>query len=115
MLAIDDVLIEYPASIFKDVVVYVTVEPCIMCCHAMRLVGIRKVYYACKNERFGGCGSVLSIHEAELEDGLEMLECFVDEEKKLDAIMLLRRFYLTENSNAPNPKKKCNRVLKHTI
>ncbi len=32
-----------------------------------------------------------------------------------DAIMLLRRFYMSENQNAPNPKKKATRVLKTDI
>lgn len=43
---------------------YVTCEPCIMCAGALALIKIRKVYFGCKNERFGGCGSILSIHEA---------------------------------------------------
>jgi tRNA(Arg) A34 adenosine deaminase TadA len=34
-----------------------------MCAGALRLVGITKVYYGCRNDRFGGCGSVLGIHE----------------------------------------------------
>lgn len=40
---------------------YVTCEPCIMCAGALSLVGIRHVYYGCSNDRFGGCGSILSI------------------------------------------------------
>ena len=40
---------------------YVTVEPCIMCAAALRLVGVRRVFFGCINERFGGCGSVLPI------------------------------------------------------
>lgn len=46
----------------KGVVLYVTVEPCIMCASAMRQVGIEKVIYGCANDRFGGCGGVQSIH-----------------------------------------------------
>ena len=41
---------------------YVTVEPCIMCASAMRQVGIEKVVYGCANDRFGGVGGVRSIH-----------------------------------------------------
>lgn len=41
---------------------YVTCEPCIMCAGALSIVGIRRVVYGCKNERFGGNGSILSIH-----------------------------------------------------
>ena len=33
-----------------------------MCASALRQYGIRTVYYGCGNDRFGGNGSVLSIH-----------------------------------------------------
>ncbi len=42
---------------------YVTCEPCIMCAGALALLGIGHVYYGCQNDRFGGCGSILSLHE----------------------------------------------------
>ena len=46
--------------------VYVTVEPCVMCACALRLAGICQVVYGCDNERFGGCGSVLDVHNKPL-------------------------------------------------
>ena len=45
---------------------YVTVEPCIMCTCALRLAEICQVVYGCDNERFGGCGSVLNVHNKSL-------------------------------------------------
>ena len=33
-----------------------------MCASALRLVGIGLVVFGCGNERFGGCGSVHSLH-----------------------------------------------------
>ncbi|DBA91452.1 TPA: tRNA(adenine34) deaminase [Trebouxia sp. C0004] len=42
---------------------YVTCEPCIMCAGALASLGIGHVYYGCQNDRFGGCGSILSLHE----------------------------------------------------
>lgn len=68
---------------------YVTVEPCIMCAAALRLLSILTspsvcvcvtlllldrhqlseipvVVYGCRNERFGGCGSVLDVSSADL-------------------------------------------------
>ncbi|XP_072120879.1 tRNA-specific adenosine deaminase 2 isoform X2 [Mobula birostris] len=48
-------------EVFKETVLYVTVEPCIMCAAALRLLNIPLVVYGCRNERFGGCGSVLNV------------------------------------------------------
>jgi tRNA(Arg) A34 adenosine deaminase TadA len=42
---------------------YVTCEPCIMCAAALSLMSIRRVVFGCANDRFGGCGSVLAVHE----------------------------------------------------
>ena len=60
--AISKILEEYPPSVFCDTDLYVTVEPCIMCASALRQYRIRKVYFGCSNNRFGGTGGVLSIH-----------------------------------------------------
>ena len=62
---------------------YVSCEPCIMCAAALSLLGnhrhpgcptstrqrsrtgpgLTRVFYGCPNDRFGGCGSVLSVHK----------------------------------------------------
>ncbi|KAB0379606.1 hypothetical protein FD755_007390, partial [Muntiacus reevesi] len=55
-----------PSDVFEHTVLYVTVEPCIMCAAALRLMRIPLVVYGCQNERFGGCGSVLDIASADL-------------------------------------------------
>ena len=49
-------------NVSAECTLYVTVEPCIMCSAALRILGISKVVYGCANERFGGCGSILNIH-----------------------------------------------------
>ena len=36
---------------------YVTVEPCIMCASALRQLQVRQVFYGCRNDKFGGCGT----------------------------------------------------------
>ena len=53
---------ESASSVFARCQLYVTVEPCIMCATALRLVGVRRVVYGCGNDRFGGCGSVLDVN-----------------------------------------------------
>lgn len=62
MVAFDEIIQKYGKEILKECELYVTCEPCIMCAEAIRLVGCKHVYYGCKNERFGGNGSILSIH-----------------------------------------------------
>lgn len=62
MIAISKILEKHCPSVFCETDLYVTVEPCIMCASALRQLGIRKVFYGCSNERFGGTGGVLSVH-----------------------------------------------------
>jgi len=62
-VAIAEILQKHPPSVFKETVLYVTVEPCIMCASALRQLGIIAVYFGCFNERFGGTGGVLTVHE----------------------------------------------------
>lgn len=106
----------------KGVCLYVTVEPCIMCASAMRQVGIEKVFYRCANDRFGGCGGVQNIHSEYVTPSLVgedlskiselMTLCPISPRleyaapyvavggyRRDQAIMFLRRFYITENTN----------------
>lgn len=94
-----------------------TVEPCVMCAAALRYLGIKKVYYGCANERFGGCGSVLPVHTDKkyFPKKVAELTCEMVKEFRGECVMLLRRFYVRENEKAPNPKKKTKRVLKELI
>ncbi|KAI8373088.1 cytidine deaminase-like protein [Radiomyces spectabilis] len=114
--AIDDILKNHDKSIFAETDLYVTVEPCVMCASALRQIGIRHVYFGCGNDKFGGNGSVFNIHSdprlltSESHHYPSEGGYFAEE-----AIILLRKFYVRENSHAPVPKKKVNRVLKTDI
>lgn len=119
MVAVDELMdyctskTETLSNICKDSVIYITVEPCVMCAYALRTVGLCRIVYGCSNERFGGCGSVLDVHCRELKSG-----CAADGGKDLDpllcssgvmkdrAIHLLQKFYEGENPTAPKPKVK---------
>lgn len=81
---------------FAQTTLYVTIEPCIMCASALRQVGIKRVVFGAGNERFGGNGSVLPVHTESLLKNAPPYEA-VGGYYREDAIMLLRRFYLTEN------------------
>ncbi|CAE6365744.1 unnamed protein product [Rhizoctonia solani] len=92
---------------------YVTVEPCIMCASALRQLGLRATYFGAANERFGGCGSVLDVNErpSSVHPPYHASFGYLRDE----CIMILRRFYMTENKNAPIPKTKARRILKTLI
>ncbi|KAL6306827.1 cytidine deaminase-like protein [Sparassis latifolia] len=102
---------QYPLS---DTTLYVTVEPCIMCASALRQMGIKEVFYGCQNDRFGGCGSVLGVNGEVPHPRHPAYKAFSGYMRD-EAIMVLRKFYVTENVNAPVPKSKANRVLKTEI
>jgi tRNA(Arg) A34 adenosine deaminase TadA len=82
---------------------YVTCEPCIMCAAALAQVRIGRVVYGCFNDKFGGCGSILHLHNGDSSrDGYPIVSGILEEE----AISLLRSFYNRENFNAPDDKRK---------
>lgn len=90
----------YTADILPECDLYVTVEPCVMCASLLRQFGIRKVYFGAANDRFGGTGGVLSIHDCGAVDpAYEVSGGWLREE----AIMMLRRFYVQENGKGEFP------------
>lgn len=89
---------------------YVTVEPCVMCAAALRVIGVAHVVYGCGNDRFGGCGSVLPIISAPLGQGSFGPAIPVTSGIFADAaVRLLQHFYAKENVAAPQPKRKAGR------
>lgn len=112
IVAISEVLESHPSSVFAFTDLYVTVEPCIMCASILRQYRIRSVYYGCGNERFGGNGSVLSIH---LDPSIDPPYASHGGLYREEAIMLLRRFYIQQNEKAPNPRPKKARELNTSV
>lgn len=49
-------------AIIRECILYVTVEPCVMCASMLRQLGIKKVFFGAVNDKFGGTGGVFSIH-----------------------------------------------------
>ena len=93
-------------EVFQSCVLYVTVEPCIMCAAALRNVRIPLVVYGCANERFGGCGSVLNIHKDDLSQSQGPTFHCISGVLSEESVQLLKDFYRGENPNAPEGKKK---------
>ncbi|GAB1607986.1 tRNA-specific adenosine deaminase 2-like [Argonauta hians] len=102
------------ADVFAAITVVVTVEPCIMCTAALRTLNIPLVIYGCKNDRFGGCGSVMDVACDVVPSLGNRLHCIsgVMADK---AISLLKEFYKGENLNAPEDKRKIKTDTKKDI
>lgn len=49
--------------VIKECILYVTVEPCVMCASLLRQYGIKKVYFGAVNDKFGGTGGVFRVHK----------------------------------------------------
>lgn len=103
---------EYIESFFAKVSLFVTVEPCIMCSLALKQLGIGEVIYGCANDRFGGNGTVLSIHNDDREDVANNYNSYGGI-LRTEAVQLLRNFYIQENDSAPNPKIKKNKEIEN--
>lgn len=116
--AVDEVLATYSKQFdWSRCSLYVTCEPCIMCAGALSLLGISSVYYGCRNERFGGCGSILSLHNRGCGTcGRNITrsppQAFTCTGGLLaaEAIDLLRQFYTSGNPNAPVPHRALQRA-----
>lgn len=87
-------------SYFKEISVYVTVEPCIMCAAALHNLSVKEVIYGCANDRFGG-STVLNVSNFYGYKYKLIGNVLADE-----AMDSLKRFYKGENPNVPESKVK---------
>mmetsp|Transcript_22156 Transcript_22156/g.87901 ORF Transcript_22156/g.87901 Transcript_22156/m.87901 type:complete len:264 (-) Transcript_22156:43-834(-) len=85
--------------------IYVTCEPCIMCAAALSFVGVRACFFGCRNDKFGGCGSIVSVHEG-------AFAC-VEGVRAEEAVALFRRFYARDNARtaAPSSSSRATRPV----
>lgn len=95
---------EHVRAFFAEVVLYVTIEPCVMCALAIQQMGIKKVYFGAANDRFGGNGTVIKVQ------GDNSYRSFGGI-MRVEAVHLLRNFYIQENDSAPVPKIKKNKDI----
>jgi tRNA-specific adenosine deaminase 2 len=79
---------------------YVTCEPCIMCAGIITKMGIGRVYYGCRNERFGG---ETILKTGGLPGSKTVFAGGILAER---AVQRLKEFYRNENLRAPAEKRK---------
>ena len=101
-------------------VLYVTVEPCIMCGSMLAQSGmVAGVYFGCSNPRFGGNGTVLSVHRSltpipastsiSSSAKCSNFKCYyasIGGYRAEEAVGLLQNFYSLENPGAPDERRK---------
>lgn len=98
-------------ALLTETDVYVTCEPCIMCTAALITYGVGGcVFFGCRNERFGGCGTVLDVYDGSCGLPAARSPLRVSGGHRADeAVALLQRFYEMENMLAPAGKRKVKR------
>ena len=64
LVVIDRIIEKGQLERLKNSDLFVTCEPCIMCAAALRILGVKRVFYGCSNPRFGGTGSVENVHSS---------------------------------------------------
>jgi tRNA-specific adenosine deaminase 2 len=109
MIAIDVALEAERRADFSGCTLYVSCEPCIMCAGALSLLKFQHVIYGCANDKFGGTGSILSIHQDPQRGGcgkrISSTYGSAGGLLKDNAIQLLQEFYISGNPTAPNPHR----------
>lgn len=66
----------------EDCTIYVNLEPCIMCAGAILSARIKRVVYACVDEKSGAFGSVLNVNDLNLNHKVEITSGVLKEESK---------------------------------
>jgi tRNA-specific adenosine deaminase 2 len=83
-------------DVFQEIIVVVTVEPCIMCMTALFNLKVKEIIYGCKNDRFGGA-TVVNVANLLNNNSTKIISGVREEE----AMRLLKEFYQGENPSAP--------------
>ena len=109
---IDEVLeragsVDSARTLFRAATLYVTVEPCVMCAAALRLVEIPMVYFGAANDRFGGCGSVFSVHQVSRER--PSMDCIHGRTKAREPCTIKPSLMLADRSPRIWPRVRCAR------
>ncbi len=82
MIAITQATNALQVKWLQECVLYVTIEPCLMCAGALILSRIKRIYFGAFDPKAGACGSVINVfqekkfnHQVEVFSGLLADEC----------------------------------------
>ena len=111
MVCIGDLAAKHKIYTLANCYLYVTVEPCIMCASALRIMNVHKVFYGCANTKFGGNGSVYALHKSNAlglpadckSSGYASIR--VGGEFEQSAIKILKTFYEGGNQQLPSEQR----------
>ncbi|CAJ0602512.1 unnamed protein product [Cylicocyclus nassatus] len=111
MVALRRMQEEHPniREILHELVLYVTLEPCIMCACGLYELGISKIVYAAANERFGGIKSVGNHRKYNMET--TSVEAVMDTTHEKPA-MTLSRLFRFALMRLPQTTSKTEHLLK---
>lgn len=92
ILAIKKASKKLNAWILEDTIIYITLEPCLMCAGAILQSRIKKVVFAANEPKHGACGSVINVFDKDLyhfNHQVEVVPHILEEESK----QLLKSFF----------------------
>ncbi len=74
----------------EEVIIYTTIEPCIMCAGALVHARVKRIVFGARDEKFGGCGSIFNVvQEKKLNHRIEIVEGVMTDE----AAGLMKSFF----------------------
>ncbi|KAJ6229364.1 tRNA-specific adenosine deaminase 2 [Anaeramoeba flamelloides] len=105
---------ENPEILLSNCIVFVTCEPCIMCTGALRICKIPRVVFGCINDRFGGCGTVLSINNDQNLQLGTTFQCKAHVMEK-QSLGIFKKFFMRVNPFKPPEKGRKNDSRKRSL
>ncbi|HOJ37484.1 MAG TPA: nucleoside deaminase [Ignavibacteriales bacterium] len=93
LIVIEKALKKLKAKTLEDCTIFITCEPCIMCCGAILLSGISNIVYGCFEPKYGAAGSKLNILENNpYNKKIKIISGIMEDEAK----KLLQEFFLNK-------------------
>jgi len=68
----------------------------VQCASALQQLGVRRVFYGCANERFGGCGSVVDVCAVDRRFAPPLQVCSpITRDRNETLVLIGRHFYIS--------------------